>query len=137
MTLEQAGELILANEPWTPCPDCNGKGYVAKRTLTKDDIGASVNLDDGGSLFASTDCLNCSAKGCFLKSEYKEAYAMVGQTEPKTPCEIDDEAWTRVTESVARAAQLPVGILMGVGPDKQTLGIQVTGNGSVTFKNGK
>jgi hypothetical protein len=137
MTLEEAGELILANEPWNPCPDCNGKGYVPKRTLTKDDIGASVNLDDTGTLVATTDCLSCKAKGHFLKSEYREAYALVGQAEPKTPREIDDEAWAGAMEDVVRAAHLPVGILMGVGPDKQTLGIQVTGNGSVTFKNGK
>jgi hypothetical protein len=69
---EQAGEEILAGQPYVPCNVCKGEG---KRTV----------FDEKAQRGRVTNCNTCFAKGWFPRLAYHEAAKQLGLDIPVMP----------------------------------------------------
>lgn len=68
---------MLANDPFIPCERCKGVGYIEKSP----EPGDPVIIQTSGGMIAVYPCGQCML-GYNLKSEYAEAYAMLGLSSP-------------------------------------------------------
>lgn len=79
MTPEEAGEIVLQNDPWEACVRCKRTGYIPRDYV---EIGDALHLTEGGSLTTLSKCESCGGAGHFLKPEYRRACERIGRPLP-------------------------------------------------------
>lgn len=67
MEIEEAGEIILRNDPFQPCPCGDGTRFIREDEVS--DRFLPPNL---------TRCENCGGQGQVVKTEYLEAAQLLG-----------------------------------------------------------
>lgn len=84
MTIEEAGEIILAGLAWVKCTGCEGSG----RGVTRAAAAGGFDRDDcpcSESVTVTEVCGRCEGRGSTASYEYAEACTLLGIPFPDPP----------------------------------------------------
>jgi hypothetical protein len=123
MTIEEAGQIILENEPWHVCTKCAGQGWIRKTTP---EMGDAVTLNENGKAITSQVCAGCQGSTGHINPWYARACQLLGMEVPK---DIRDRArpWSdKMMDATASELQIPIGYITGhsLGPNKSQVRVQ-------------
>lgn len=82
MTTEEAGQIILENDPWLTCPDCAGNGHTKVKNVSSADIGKSAFYTSSDAVIVVDPCRSCHSRGRLINSSYVEACTLLSVALP-------------------------------------------------------